>query len=449
MLYAFLKILANIFYRIHYRLEFKGLKKIPFRKPVILAPNHTNGFVDPAVIAMLAPQKVHSFARGDVFKNTLAKLLLNSLKINPMYRLQEGYSELKKNDKSFEKCRNLLSYSETLLLFPEAICVQEKRLQPLKKGLTRIIFQTEELFDFKKNVWIVPIGLNYSDPKKFRSNLFINIGDPISIKKYEEFYKSDKVKAINSFTKMLEQEMTKLIIVINNKDNDELVEGINEIYLQHWMKEKKFDCKNIEKQYYVSKEIAEMVNYHDAANPGLIDSLKKKIIPFLKKLQKLKLRDHLLRPDVINKMNLGSFILDFIVIWFGMPIYLIGLALNYPPYYISKVFVNKKVKKVEFYASIFLNMSMLLWVFYYGLQLVIVALTFHSWSFLLIYSLLVPVTGFYVLKYYPWMQKIFGRLRLLRLVRKDRKTVERLVNERAEIIEELNFAKEEYLKILK
>lgn len=449
MLYQILKPLTNIFYRVYYTIEVKGLEKNPYGKPVILAPNHINGFVDPVSIGMIAPQKVRFFARGDVFKGRLAKWVLNKMNVSPMYRLKEGYSELKKNDKTFEECRTLLSENKTILLFPEAICIQEKRLQPLKKGLARILFQTEELFDFKKDVLVVPIGLNYSDAKKFRSKLFINFGEPVSIKKYEELYRQDKVKAINEFTKMLEQEMTKLIIVIKNKEHDELVEGITELYLNYWMKDEKHDLKNIEKQFCVRKDIAEMVNYFDSKNSTLLESLKKTIIPYRKNLQKLDLRDHLLRPEIINKMNIGNFLLDFLIIWFGIPIYFIGLIMNFPPYYISRDFADKKVKNVEFYASIYLNMSMLLWVLYYGIQLLVVALVFRSWTFLGIYALLVPLTGLFVLKFYPTMKKIFGRWRLMRMVRKERKTIEDLINERTPIISEIEFAKKEYLDSLK
>jgi hypothetical protein len=366
-----------------------------------------------------------------------------------MYRIQEGYSELKKNDKIFEECRKLLSDNKTILLFPEAICIPEKRLQPLKKGLSRIIFQTEEALDLKKNVIVIPIGINYSHAKKFRSKLFINFGDPISIKKYEEPYKQDKVRAINDFTKMLEQEMTKLIMVVKNKNNDILVESINEIYLQQWMKEKQYDYRSVEKQFHVSKEIAEMVNYHDTANPLLIDSLKKKIIPFLQQLQKLDLCDYLLRPEIINRMNLRNFILNFIIIWFGMPIYSVGMVINYPPFYIAKTFSDKKIKKIEFYASVFLNMFMLLWLLYFGIQLIIITLVFHSLILFAIYAFFVPITGLYVLKFYSLKKKTFGQWRLLRLVRKDKTTVERLINERTAIIEELDIAKKNYLIFLK
>lgn len=248
---------------------------------------------------------------------------------------------------------------------------------------------------------------------------------------------------------MLEQEMAKLIIVIKNKENDELVESINEIYLHYWMKDKQYEIKNIEKQYLVSKEIAEMVNYYDSANLTLLESLKTKIIPYRKGLQQHNLRDHLLRPEIINKMTIGSFLLEFFIIWFGMPIYLIGLAMNYPPYYISKNLADKKVKNVEFYASIYLNMSMLLWVFYYGVQLLVVSLAFRSWAFLGIYALLVPITGLFVLNFYPRMKKIFGRWKLMRMVRKERKIIEDLINERTQVIAEIESAKKEYLTALK
>lgn len=448
MLYAILKPLVNIFYRIYYKVEMKGHEKMPIGKPIILACNHTNAFIDPAAIAMNLSQKIRFFARGDVFKNRFAKWALNDMNASPVYRMKEGYGELKKNDKTFEECRTLLSENKTLLLFPEGICIQEKRLQPLKKGLARIIFQTEEQFDFKKNVLVVPVGLNYSDAKKFRSRLFINFGEPISVLKYEELYKQDKVKTINDFTKQLEREMMKLIINIKNKGNDELVEDIYEIYSHQWMKEKKYNPKNIEKQYYMSKEIAEMVNYQDAINSDQIESLKKKIIPYRKQLQKHSLRDHLLRPENINKMNIGNFLLDFFVIWFGMPIYFIGLAMNYPPYYISKIFTAKKVKMVEFYSSIFANMSMILWVLYYGTQLLFVAIIWRNLIFLGIYAVLVPVTGLYVLKFYSKMKKIFGRWKLMRLVRKDRDIIEKLVHERTKIIAEIEHSKKEYMAFL-
>ena len=444
MLYYIVKFIANIFYRIYYRIAIVGKQHIPYRHPLVIAPNHTNAFVDPTIFGMGIRNKIRFFARGDVFKGRLAKWALNDLNISPMYRMQDGYSELKKNDKAFEECKNLLSDNKTIMIYPEAICIQEKRLQPLKKGLTRIVFQTEEFFDFKKNVLVVPVGLNYSKAPKFGSRLFINIGAPVSIKNYEETFKQDKVKAINEFTKYLEREMTKLIITVDNKENDVLAEHLLEISLCEWMQEKGADTNDVESQYHASKEVVEMINFIDKEKPAFLETLKNEVASYIQQLQKLKLRDHLLRPESINQMNFVQFFIEFLIIWLGMPFYAIGWFTNAPPYIVSRKFADKKIKKAEFYASIYLNMSMLLWLAYYGIQLLVVALVFRNWSVLGAYALLVPVTGLYTLWYYPAMKKAFGRLRLLRMVRQQKKTVEQLVQQRMQIVSDLSFAKKEY-----
>lgn len=445
MLYDILKPLSIVFLNIYYKVEVKGVNKVPHNKPIVLAPNHTNGFVDPVLVAILLKPKVRFFARGDAFKGRVIKWLLNDMHMSPIYRTQDGYSDVRKNDATFEECKLLLFEHKPILMFPEGLAVQEKRLQPLKKGLARIVFQTEEAVGFNKNVHVVPIGLNYTDAKKFRSKVFIHFGEPISIKKSEDIYRQDKAHAINDFTKILETNMRDLVITINNKANDKLVEGIYEIYLHQWMTEKKYDHKNVEKEFKARREIAEMVNHLDHVDPERIESAKKKIKPYLKQLDHHHLRDHLLRPETINNTKAYDFILEFIIIWIGMPLYGLGLLMNYLPFYIGKTLTAKKIKKDEFKASVQANVSMLLWVPNYGIQLLIVALAFRNWSLLLAYSVLVPIMGYYVINYYPVMKKIFGRWRLLRLVRKDRKAVETLMAERAEIIEELNEMKNIYL----
>jgi hypothetical protein len=94
-------------------------------------------------------------------------------------------------------------------------------------------------------------------------------------------------------------------------------------------------------------------------------------------------------------------------------------------------------------------MAMFLWVFYYLIQLLIVALLLRNWALLGFYVVLVPLLGIFVLNYYPIIKKILGRWRLLRLVRKDRTTVETLMQERGEIIEQLDAMKLEFLNFSK
>lgn len=448
MLYWLLKPFVFFSLRVFYKVDVKGLNRIPRNKPVILAPNHSNGFVDPVILAMLTPQKVRFFARGDVFKGAFAKWILNQMNVSPMYRMQDGFAELKKNDKSFEECRNLLTANKTILIFPEGLCVQERRLRHLKKGLTRIAFQTLESFNYSKDILVIPVGINYQAATKFRSKAFIDIGNPISMKEYEESYKSDKVKAINDFTKKLEEKILEQVTNINASHNDKLVSNIEEVYTHKWLVDKHLNSSKIGNQGIASSEIVEMVNVLDEKDPELVASLKSKIYPYIKLLNENNLRDHLLREENINKMNLGTFVLEYIIVYLGVPFYFVGLLLNYPPYFIAEKFAGKKVKKAEFYASFRANLSLIFWTLYLFVQLAAVAIIFRSWLLNLVFILIVSLTGFYVLAFNPVLKKIQGRWKLLRMVRKDRATIEKMVNLRTEVMTELDRAKKKYLSLL-
>jgi hypothetical protein len=316
--------------------------------------------------------------------------------------------------------------------------------------MSRIVFQTEELMNFEKDVLVIPVGLNFTAAYKFRSKLFIDIGEPISVKKYKEKYLSDKVRTINEFTKVVEARMAEHMVVLNNPDSDKLFENLEEIYMYQWLKNKGQDVNDLEASYHGSKEIAEMINHMDAQNPQHAISLREKTTHYIKRLRSSGLRDHLLRPESIDNISVLTFIRDYLIIFMGMPVYAIALCLHYPPYFLAKKFCDKNIKNIEFFASVYANLAMIIWMVYAAIQIIAVGLVFRDWFILAGYAVIVlPLTGFFALWYYPVKEKIFGRWRLLRMVKKERKLVEELVNERFVIISEVERASNEYFKNLK
>jgi 1-acyl-sn-glycerol-3-phosphate acyltransferase len=440
--YSLFRPFVYISLNVYYKIDVKGLQNIPVNQPFVLAPNHSNGFVDPVLLPVFMNQKVRFFARGDVFKGKLAKWILNQMNTSPMYRMQEGYAEIKKNDKSFEECRQLLTSNKALLIFPEGLCVQQRRVQSLKKGLSRIVFQTLESIDYSKDILVIPVGLNFQEAPRFRSKVFVDVGKPISIKSFEEKFKADKVRTINEFTKLLEEKMKETAHHINTVENDELVANMEEVCSYQLLKEKNLDSSSLVNQPIASAEIIEMVNVLDVKNPKAITTLKDLLSKYVTLLKENNLRDHLLREESINKMNFWNFLVEYFVIYLGMPFYFIGLVMNYPPYYLAKKLADRKVKKKEFYASFRVNLSMIFWTFYFIIQLLIVALVFRDWMLLMLFTSTIILSGVFVLKYYSVMKKIFGRWRLLRMVRKDKKTVETLVNLRSEVMTAFSNAKQ-------
>jgi len=434
VLYNILKPLVSVFYRIFYQLQVKGTENLPKEKAFVLVPNHVNGFIDPVITGLFSRRKIRFFARGDVFKGRFVKWLLNDLNVSPMYRISEGYSELKKNDQTFEECRRLLAERKAILIFPEGICIQDRRVKKLKKGLARIILSVEQEMKGSEDILIIPVGLNYSAPSRFRSRLFIKFGEPVALSLFRALYEEDKVKAINECTRQMEEEIKKQVVLIDNPDHDELYDSLVEIYSRQSLEEEGKDPFNLELEYEKNRTLAAKINELDLKNPEQAKVLSSKVALYMQDLMKYKLRDNLLRHDRLTRMNLKSILSDFLLLWFGLPLYWIGLALNYPPFKLARKMADDKAKMKEFYASIFANLSMLLWPPYYVFQLVLAQKLSHTWWITIIWAMLVPATGWFVLGFYPVMKKAFGRWKLLGLVKKNKEEAERLIYERAEIV---------------
>jgi hypothetical protein len=187
-----------------------------------------------------------------------------------------------------------------------------------------------------------------------------------------------------------------------------------------------------------------VINHNDVYNSELIKSINLVVSNYNKLLTEHKLRDHLFRSEIINKTNIVDFFIEFFVIWIGTPFYLLGLIFNYLPFYIAKRFSDKKIKKVEFYDSVCVNMSMILWLIYFLIQLIVVMFLFHNWILLFVFALSEILLGSFLLFFYSLKKKITGRWRLLRLVRHKRNVIEDLIAKRADIIEKLIFANNNY-----
>ena len=66
MLYSFLDVVLGILFRIFLRLEVHGAENIPKTGPLVIASNHLS-LLDPPVIGVAAPRKVHFMAKQELF----------------------------------------------------------------------------------------------------------------------------------------------------------------------------------------------------------------------------------------------------------------------------------------------------------------------------------------------------------------------------------------------
>lgn len=396
------------------RYGIKNRKSITVKGPVIVAINHPNAFMDPAMFSFISyPPKFYFLARGDVFKPGIASYVFEGLGIAPIFRMQDGGKEgLKKNDETYRRVFGMLKENKKVIIFAEGLCVQERRLRPLKKGVPRMVFNAMEEIN-NPNLTVVPVGVNYTNPKKFRSNLFYNVGEPIRVADFMEEYKAQPARTLNTFIKVLEPKMKELIVHIENPKNDKLVGWLEELFLRDWCKKRRWNYKNLDHELKMSQQITAMVNVADVENKAVIDELNEKCKVYFKNLNKLKIRDWLVNPHHKSKVSWLHFFVRTILLLVFSPLWIRGLIGNYLPYKASEKITDKMVRNVEFHSSFNMAIGTILMWIYYGIQFFVVNKLTHNIGWAGLAVVISFLTGKFVLYYYPFLQKTLGLLRAL------------------------------------
>ncbi|WP_339727246.1 lysophospholipid acyltransferase family protein [Maribacter stanieri] len=182
-IYSIVKVIVKTgLYGYHKKITISGLENIPVDKPVMFLPNHQSALMDVLLIATDCNRKPYFLTRSDVFKGKFLKRVFNYFQMLPIYRMRDGRGTLFNNDAIFNSCAEILNRREALLLFPEANHSLQRRVRPLSKGFTRILFRAFELYP-DLDVQLIPVGFNYKNATHFPDEVSIYYGKPISAKR--------------------------------------------------------------------------------------------------------------------------------------------------------------------------------------------------------------------------------------------------------------------------
>lgn len=165
------------------KIKVVGKENIPNNGAVLFVANHQNALIDALLLVTQIQRKTHFVARADVFKRPIVKKMLALIYMMPIYRITDGRQSMSKNDEILDKCKQILLNEEGLMIFPEGNHNLQRRLRPLSKGFTRIVFSA--LADNPKlNLKIVPVGLNYTHHQYYRGSVSLYFGKPINAADY-------------------------------------------------------------------------------------------------------------------------------------------------------------------------------------------------------------------------------------------------------------------------
>lgn len=327
-----------------------------FSGRTIYVSNHPASFLDPLVIAGLQMPIVFFMTRSDVF-TTISKPFLWACHMLPIYRQQDGGDTKDKNERVFKQCSRILSGGRNLLIFGEGFTddIFIRRLKPVKKGAVKIGFTTLENMDWKKKVYMVGVGCNYTDPRKMRSGLLISNSERLCLNDWKELYLKNPMKAINDVTKILEKMMREQITHVEKKEAAPFHEDMMRI-TRKGMNNESYDPKlTMTQRWNYSKQLATWLNTQDLESDEKLGELKSDMEGYFSLLKRMKLEDKYIFWKKENAN--GGRTKELLLLILLFPIMLVGAAHCIIPYKLSKGFAEKSFKRKVFWSSVKLIMG--------------------------------------------------------------------------------------------
>lgn len=228
LIYLCLRGIAWVSIRVYYRARLVlGRAYFRFDGPAIVVSNHPSTLTDVLNVGIEIRQEMFFLANYGLFKHPVSNWILTRLFCIPIKRKEDvPEGAQRNNDVYFEQSYRHLEQNGVLFIAPEGYSWMNRFVRPLKTGTARIAFGTEARNNWQKDLKIIPVGLSYSQPNHFRSNLVVQAGAPVYLRDWRAAWEQDPEKAIIDLTLHLEQCLKTLSIHSRDEAGEQLLEQL-------------------------------------------------------------------------------------------------------------------------------------------------------------------------------------------------------------------------------
>jgi glycerol-3-phosphate O-acyltransferase / dihydroxyacetone phosphate acyltransferase len=423
----FLRVVTRVFFR---QIEVVGLEHVPKDGPVLFAGNHPNSLIDPILIITTCGRKVHFAAKDALFKGRIMRAVLRGLGAVPIKRRDDhdGTRESKPdvgpkgpvdNDAAFAAMFQVLGEGGAIGIFPEGLSHDESQLARLKTGAARLALGGAQRTSTP--IHIVPCGLTFIHPKRFRSRVLVQFGPAVTV----EPARPNTPDEVRELTSEIETALRRLTINAPDWDTVRALDVVRRLYQpQEISIEDRVELARRFNAYYGAV----------AADPRVV-ALMQRVRAYQTKLDELGLSDRELARDLSKLEVSGRVLRHLILVAFWLPLTTPGAALHVPPLVFARLAGPRLTPRKDVVATTKLMIGMLLVLLAYVGTIGVLWWKLGFW-WAVAALIILPLSGIATLKVLDRLRLVrrglgvlFRRLRFRREVRALRREREQLVDD--------------------
>ena len=420
----FCRAVVKVFYR---QCEVDGLEYLPRQGAVLLCANHANALADAVLIQAVIPRLVHPLARSGLFKNWLLKPFMLVMQAVPVYRSQDNDGSTGNNMDSFQRVYDNFKLGELILIFPEGQSHSDPKLRPIKTGAARI---TLGALQQSIPVSVVPLGLNFSNKGKFRSNVLLKFGPPIELPTCTEPASDDLIQGL---TQDIQNAIADVTLNVEKADELDFLKSIERFFaLRHG----KYRKRNQALRFRALKKISHGYQQLSLYAPEEVRDIQIRLRQFERLCNTWKVHAYQVTIQYTPLLVLRFLLRSLAMLLIILPVGLWGILNSVVPFMLTRWLARFISRGTDQYDTAKMTIGLFLFVVFWGIQ--IWQLSFYlSNNWLWLYILSLPISAAAALLLRRERHRIWVNLRVFFLFTRKRKLKRYLEHRREELERDL------------
>lgn len=411
-IYKYIRLIHDyIYYRKVYYVNKNNIP--PKGSSVIVVCNHQNAINDPLALEFcFNDRKFYIFARASLFASRFGNWFFRGLDVLPAFRLKtDGEESLKNNFDSFKEAGQILADGGIVGLFPEGTNQYKHFLGEFSQAYLRLGFETAQHCDYKREIYILPVSVHYSDYFKFRADMMLICGKPIALSPYFEQYKTRPRSTCRTVNKTVHKEVEQLMIDIQDEDNYEAIEYLRNSYGNKFARLFGLNPRILPEKLQSDKLLTNAIKEYSEKNPSEAEDLFTAVLNMKTKTENAKLKDNVFDycPSALSLLFKAF---AFLLL---LPVFVFGLYPNILCYFAPMPMVDK-MKKLGgpfalFQSGLQLGINALITIPLSYLAVFIADVALWGWLAGCLHLIALPVLGVFAWDYSRQWKKFMGQLR--------------------------------------